>query len=633
MRRCCVVLLPLLIGCKGRSESAPETAPLGTLPAEIAKDIERDVAGLVADEQATAKQAKGTIAIARAWRVETGPTLAPGRSWVLIDVDFGALSIDTDDLELFDPDRKVVSAIGDVRRLDDNGALVSFSGAHANAAHYLLAFETETATKRVSLRYWGETLTASPVEIAANGPVFAEPAREVVRHLANGERHVLVFEDHHQEAPPSATSDHIEFDGGECVMHGMVPVSSKLDVVDPSIESIIRHAFYAADYRCAKPPTRFGLGRARPIPAAEPFTLPAATLEALEGRGAGITLISTGGDFSSVAVRHDGSLVAIAPEGKPIQLVDASGKEQARLASPGGEMSGLGFTPDGAKLWSVDEVGGATVWDVKAATKLASRRLEPEPDMYSKPKMTSDGRWLVIDHPWFEPGATRVAWSGQLTVLALPALTVTANVKIIDGSQGSITDLALSGDGKRAVVCATTETESVVRVLGIPRGEQLVTIRSNKSRADSCAFAADGRILVGTEAGDVEIYDRGGKRRSTLTANRGGVTVIVPRADGSFLSGGADGTVLVWKNASTKAALLFQHKFPVHDIQLAGDLVATKAPHEVAVLTNGRLVKRLAGSPDGPSELAIAPGVVVASELAIHAKANRVRIWRPVAAP
>ncbi|MDB4961921.1 MAG: repeat protein [Myxococcales bacterium] len=628
------VVIAAMFGCKSRPAperqdpaAAPGAASTAASNEPLPREIEADVAKLAAAEQATAKQAKGTVSIARAWRSETGPRVAAGHAWVLVEVDFGALRIDTDDLELHDPDRNVTAPIGDVRRLDAAGNPVVFSGAHSNEAHYLLAFEIEAATRRVSLRYWGETLTSAPAEIAASGPVFAEPRRDVIGHFAKGERHILLFEDHNQEGAPGDTTTHVGFDGGECLMRGILPVSAKLGVVDPSVESIISHAFYAADYTCAKPPTKFEWGAVKPIPAAAGFAVPAATLDALEGRGADLVSIPTGEESPAVAVRTNGSMIAIALAQNDIQLVDASGKELGRIAYKGPELTRLGFTPDGAKVWGVEDSGDVTVWDVASTKVIASRRLTPEPDMYGRAKLSSDGRWLAVDHPWIAPDGTSVAWSGQITVLSMPDLAVKGSVKIVDGDTGSISDLALSADGRRLVVCATTSTESMVRVYGLPAGAQQVALRSTTSRAQTCALAPDGRILVGTEEGELEIYDRGGKRSSVTAAHAGGVGVLAVRPNGTFLSGGNDGRILDW-GRSGKPVVLFQHKYPVGDIQVAGDYVVSTSSDDTAVLVTGKLVKRLSGAPSGPHDMAAASGMVVVAELAIQAKANRVRIWR-----
>lgn len=631
MRRTWIVVVAVVVGCKDRhEEAAPPTvaAPsvvesAGSGSAALPPEIQQEAAKVAADEYATAKTAKGTVTIQRAWRSARGPKVAAGHAWVLLDVDFGDLALDTDDLELVDPDRDVSSAIGDVQRLDASGNLVAMGGGHAGENHFLLGFATESATKRAALRYWGEMLTNRPVEIAASGPEFAEAKREAVRHFAKGDRHVIVFEDHNQEDPPADLTNEVEFDGGKCVLHGILPVSASLAVVAPPVEAFAPHAFYAADFTCAKPPTTFGWTK-QPIPAAEAWAVPAATVEAFEGRGQGVVTIDTGEGFPSVALRRDGSLVAIAPENHDIRLVDTTGKELGAIKRSGGKLTGLGFTPDGTKLWGVEDGGDVVVWDVASKKQVASRRLDPAPDMYAHAAMSSDGKWLVIDTPWTKPGATRVAWSGQLTVLAMPDLAVKGNAKVIDGNTGSIRGVALSADGK-VVVCSTTEDDSRAVVLALPKLTQQVAIKSTTSRAATCAIGGDGKILVGTDGGEVEIYERG-KKVSSAAANAGGVQVVATRPDGSFLTGGADGKVLDWR--AGKAVEVFRQRYPVHEIAVEGDLVAARGPYDAAVLSGGKVAVWLQGSPTGPREMALASGVLVISELAIGAKSSRVRIWR-----
>ena len=612
--------------------SASTTAASASVP--LAPEIQRDIEKLVASKAAAARAAKGTITVTRAWRYAGGPALRGQRAWVALDVDLRGQAIQAIDLEVVD-EGGAVSPIGDLRRLDAEGQLTSMSGAHENKSRYLAFFDVASSASALSLRYWGETLTAAPFVVAPTGPTFAEANREVVRHFADGDRHVLVFEDQNQERPPSDLMIRVGFDGGRCAMRGMIPVDPLLAPAEPSVEPVIFHALYAADYRCAKPPTTTDAWRGqRPLPPAEPLALPAATLAALEGTGPDIVVVPTTEPFTAVAARADGSLVAIARRRQDIMLVDPMGKEVGRLPGVSREIRRLGFTPDGERLWAVEDAGDVVVWEVAKQTRVASRRLDPEPDLHAHAELAPSGHLLAVDHPWNAKDEIRVGWSGQVTLLTLPGLVPSANLKLTIGMQGSIGALAFSPDGRRLVACATTTHdrevgESIIRVHGVPRGEALLTLREPGVDATACAFADDGRLLVGTKAGDLVVYDAAGKKLSTQSASRGGVYAVAALPNGTLLTGGADGIVLAWPDHAAAPRRLFQHKFPVLRLAVARKWIVSTSSYEVAVIDEaGKLVKRLYGSPDGPHSVAAVAGLVVVAESAILGGVGRVRIWR-----
>ena len=326
MRRCLLVLA-LLIACKSH-ESPPQPAA-GDLPPEIRAEAN----AVIADKHATAKAASGAITVTRAWRYADAPQLAAGRSWVAVDVDFGTYPIKVDDVEAADADgdpKQSIAAIGDFKRLDPDGNLTALYGAHANENRFLLYFDVPAKTKHLALLFAGEKLTAHAAEIADSGPTFAKPQRSVIRHFADGRRHVLVYEDFNQEDPPNTLMNHVKFAGGECAIRGIVPVDHALALAEPPLAHVVPHAFYVVDYTCEKPPTTAWFDV--PVPAGEKLALPAATLEAVEGRGPGITIVPASDAFTRVAARRDGLLLAIAPIDGAVQLVDSAGKEVGRLA-------------------------------------------------------------------------------------------------------------------------------------------------------------------------------------------------------------------------------------------------------------------------------------------------------------
>jgi hypothetical protein len=617
-----LLVFALLIACK--SHEAPPHPSADDLPPEIHAEAK----AIVADKHATAQAASGAITVTRAWRYADAPQLAAGRSWVAVDVDFGTYAIKVDDVEIADADidpKTAIAAIGDFKRLDPDGNVAALYGAHANENRFVLYFDVPANTKHLALLFAGEKLTAHAAEIADSGPTFAKPQRSVIRHFADGTRHVLVYEDFNQEDPPNTLTNHVQFAGGECAIRGVVPVDHELAPTEPPLAPVVPHAFYVVDYTCEKPPTTAWFDVR--VPAGETLALPAATLEALEGRGPGITIVPATDAFTRVVARRDGSMLAIAPIDGAVQLVDPAGKEVGRLAGIHERVQQLGFTPDGKQLWLVEETGDVLVWDVTTHAQLAKRKLDAPPDMYSRPVMASDGRMLVVDHPWNKAGETMVAWSGQVTVLGLPALTPRANLKIISGNDGSIGGLDVSPDGKRLVVCAGTKNKSWARVAGLD-GHSIATIPLDNVEAGVCGFTADGRIVIGDANGTVSLYDAAGRRLSSMHGNDGGVYELGRRADGSFLTGGADGKLLLWPRAGGKPQLVGAMKGPVRAIETLDDLVISHGMYDLTVRDiRGKLVARLYAGPDQSDSMAVAPGLVAIVEPMIAARTARVRIW------
>lgn len=599
---------------------ATETA----LPPEIAASVEQRVA----DQREVARAAKGKISITRAWPYDAAPRLPAGRRWVAVDVDLAGLPIEVDDLELADAAGSTPFSLADVHRLDRAGNLVGLHGASVGASRYLLLFDALATTRRISLRYGGENLTA-PVEIAASGPVFAEPRREVIRHFVDGDRHVLVIEDHNQPHTPGSLGVYLPFDSGRCAMRGIVPVDHRLAVTELPAVEIVPHAFYVADFSCAKPPTGYGLRSERALLATERLALPAATLAALEGRGRGITTLWLDETLPEVAVRPDGGMIAIAPVDRGVLLVDPAGAELGRL--PGIEAKAIGalrFTPDGARLWAVEERGDVIVWDLATRELVARRRLDPLPDLYVRPRMSPDGRLLAVDHPWYEPDRG-VAWSGQITLLGFPELAPRASIEIIKGDEGSIKDVRLSVDGKQLVVCATTRTASITQVYALPSARPEVTIRSDDPRVTACDLAPNGQIVIGSERAGVSLFDRRGKRLPGALRDSGPVYVMRVRDDGTIITGGPDGMVRSWGTPARKPVVLARQKHPVDELELAGELVIAATTADVLVLdTSGSLRARLESAPEGAHDVAAASGTVVVSEPMFQDGRGRVRIWR-----
>jgi len=230
----------------------------------------------------------------------------------------------------------------------------------------------------------------------------------------------------------------------------------------------------------------------------------------------------------TVALAHDGRLLALARKGGGIVLVEArTGKERRRLAGHKGEVVTLAFGPDDKTLASAGMDRTVRLWDL-AANREARVLAHDNPVMALA--YAPNGKLLA--------SGTRGKWAHVWD-------TATGKeVRRLD-HPSTVESIAFAPDSRSLAVGGWNGT---VTVWDAPRGALLHRLGPHAGYVLGLAFAPDGRTLaVGSWRG-VKIWELAtGKERAGLPAHHGDVTGLAFGPDGRTLATASnDTTVLVW---------------------------------------------------------------------------------------
>jgi WD40 repeat protein len=228
-----------------------------------------------------------------------------------------------------------------------------------------------------------------------------------------------------------------------------------------------------------------------------------------------------------------------------ITLWDArTGKQLRQFKAHHGSISPLAFWPDGARLASVGNRGGAAppeedcilkIWDVPTGQLL--RQLDSSPDGIGDFAVSPDGRTVAVGcaggqvylyevatgqrlRTWTEAThlSPQVAFSPDSRWLAAGASTMRyregAHVKVWDvatgaerttlhGLSGFVVSIAFSPDGRRL---ATSDKDGRIKVWDAATGQELLTLTALDS-PNGLSFSADGHRLVAADHERVKIFD------------------------------------------------------------------------------------------------------------------------------
>jgi len=234
------------------------------------------------------------------------------------------------------------------------------------------------------------------------------------------------------------------------------------------------------------------------------------------------------------------------------------------LKSPLGEITGLAWSKDGARLYSTDGFigdGHLRLWNPARGTQTRARGLQrigvrafglASDESFAISLGSEDGdmtlRWVdpatgkkqrelprMGSHAALSPDGTRiaVALDGKGKVAILDART---GKKLAAYDQLVVDALAFSPDSKRLAI----GTHAYAHIIDVATGKRLQEVHVDGS-AETVGFAPDGRVLVGGYHGDVIIGD------VTRRGHTGQVKSLAVAPDGKTLaSGGVDGQIVIW---------------------------------------------------------------------------------------
>jgi len=264
-----------------------------------------------------------------------------------------------------------------------------------------------------------------------------------------------------------------------------------------------------------------------------------------------------------------------------VQLYRADGT-RAALRGHRDRVSGIGFSPDGASLYSGSWDGTVRRWDVSTGTGHVVLTGDPIEALEVAPKVD---RMVIVRGGVFEvhdldgtlignlPKAStpRLAWTGlklfsadgrRLVISAKQTGTngrtivwtpETGEVLYLEDVGCHASNLTFSPDEKQL---AGAMADRTVRIWDLGTGKLVRTLEGHVDLVNRVAFAPDGRRLASASFDrTVRVWDLSTGQSRVLRGHGGSVETIAWLDDGAhLLTGSRDGTLRIWPTPSTLAA-------------------------------------------------------------------------------
>jgi WD40 repeat protein len=337
------------------------------------------------------------------------------------------------------------------------------------------------------------------------------------------------------------------------------------------------------------------------------------------------------GFVDALAVSDDSSVLLAGGRDGGLHAWDLQTMEQLWHADAGPPVNAVTFRPDTFEAFIARDDGTIARWSV------ADRRLRPFTTLAAG-SATSLAAWQgrlvygcgmsVCGQPFIQDATPwqGFAHDGLVTAVAILQDGQRAVSGSYDGSiavwgvaDGRLTDrIELTSDrilctaavpGSNAVAVGTSDRLVVVVDLDTGR---ISTLRGHTGQVRSVAGLADGRVLSGSDDGQVLVWDiADGHGRRVGSHTSWCLSVAAPRGRGPVISGSNDGLVRVWDPDG--AAVEALHGQGVRALAVAADVAYAAVDRMVSRydLSAGQALPPLTGHRRPVVALAVAPGGVV----------------------
>lgn len=241
---------------------------------------------------------------------------------------------------------------------------------------------------------------------------------------------------------------------------------------------------------------------------------------------------SSGRGVRDVACSPNGSMIAIAHDRRPVEIVElGSLKTQHRLSPPDEGPRSVCFSPNGRVLAGRGSGGTVRRWSVSTGEALYDIR----------------GPGSIIRALAFDGGANLLT-GGDDGVIRLWRGSNGELLRTYAGPKSPVRCIAAAPSGRRMAVFVIGGDHGTVRVYTYRDARSSTILSGHRGSVTAVAYAPDGRVLASaSDDGQVRIWDTSTGRHLRTLTSRAAVLTVCFSPDGRHLAwGGAEGVVRIW---------------------------------------------------------------------------------------